>query len=857
MITFIALGLLVIASICIVAQAEQLIESDDFSGTDGSSPNSTIWELRETHGDDYVRIYGNTLKAHSQGNGYAVALGKTHHEENNLTLLVDWKMTVRSGRPIDIRIISNDSVRNYRWVCVMYDADAGYGSVNYRYGGREVQYRYNQDYVLGRWYTVNLTVWTDQFNVTIKERDTGNVFLSLSNTDSDPLGSDNFVWLGVYQYHTSSSSEGYYDDYRLFDITIPKNKAPLWGDLPSLEAMEDVPLTYDFSMNISDPDDEPEALSISSVSGYVTSVNRFNVTFVFPEGVLTAYVPLLLTDGKSVAGAVLEFVIVPVNDPPDHTIPGTMMVVEDIPFTVNLTPFVSDVDNPIDDLILIVDDPFATTDGLELTVLFSEGITDYYLTIYVSDGLLRSVSVIHFNVIPVDDPPEIVPMGEFSAIEDQLTVLDLTPYILDPDTEIDDIQVMAWDANCTVVGRELHFYCGIGGITYQIDVEVTDGTSRVTAPLTVVVHPVNDGPIIAPIPSQVCTEEEERTLDLSHYLSDEDTPLAGLILDCTHPAVIRVQAHELTLFYKEWEPPHEVMITVSDGFDSTTANFTVQVRAVNDPPRLTWRSGTSIQGMFKIDEGTDRWYAPFIAEDEDDEVFTWSITSEFYGFEIFSNSTIHTYADKGDIGEYSALIVVTDAHGAEDSMLITLVVQNVNDPPYVPVVLSPLNHSVFMEGDNITFDVSVFDPDQELGQVLNVKWSTNVTGSFMERRTDEAMDFVVTTFQPGMYHVDVMVTDGDLSRSVWFEFTVIEPPKPPSDEPSFQVTVAQLSLILLVAAIVIAGATMAVYRTKGDKEPAKEGEVGGVAAPVIAEIGEKDPEVDDFGTDGWVPDDES
>ena len=69
--------------------ARQVLESDDFDGTDGTAPNSTMWEAVRTDSNEYCELRGNTLWTHSTGNGYSYVRGKNHHEPNNLTLLVE------------------------------------------------------------------------------------------------------------------------------------------------------------------------------------------------------------------------------------------------------------------------------------------------------------------------------------------------------------------------------------------------------------------------------------------------------------------------------------------------------------------------------------------------------------------------------------------------------------------------------------------------------------------------------------------------------------------------------------------------------------------------------------------------
>ncbi len=208
------------------------------------------------------------------------------------------------------------------------------------------------------------------------------------------------VLIGAYENDDGGSDAG--QTYLIFSSEA---RIPIWHQIPILNAVEDVPFTYDFSANVSDPDDPIQDLEITSVSPYVTSVDGLDVTFEFPNGVLEASVPLVLTDGSSQVPAIVDFTIQPVNDPPEHDIPEQQMAMEDEPWTMDLSSYVWDIDNDTTDLFLIVDSPHATANGLMLNVLFTEPIEEYDLWFNVSDGIDSTPVMIHFNISLDPIPP--------------------------------------------------------------------------------------------------------------------------------------------------------------------------------------------------------------------------------------------------------------------------------------------------------------------------------------------------------------------------------------------------------------------------------------------------------------------
>jgi hypothetical protein len=209
---------------------------------------------------------------------------------------------------------------------------------------------------------------------------------------------------GCYDPTANGGSDGGVFQLEIAEVLYPYG-LPHWGTIPTLHATEDVPLVYDFSLNVSDPDTPIGDLYISSQSDYVTTISGLNVTFVFPDGIHSASVPLTLSDGSSDVPILVEFVIEPVNDPPEHDIPLDHIVNKSEATTIDLSPHVWDIDDAITNLTITEDSPYATFDGLNLTVEFPEvGEDEYNLTIHISDGKDETEVVLHFSFPTVAMP---------------------------------------------------------------------------------------------------------------------------------------------------------------------------------------------------------------------------------------------------------------------------------------------------------------------------------------------------------------------------------------------------------------------------------------------------------------------
>jgi hypothetical protein len=276
--------------------------------------------------------------------------------------------------------------------------------------------------------------------------------------------------------------------------------------------------------------------------------------------------------------------IVHKNRPPRHDIPEQQMAIEDEPKTLDFSTHVWDLDSEHGDLFLTVESPYATADVLNLTVLFPNGVLEHDLWFNISDGLNETEAMVHFTVTPVDDPPEIADLGEFTAVEEQLSVFNLTPFLSDVDTPVEQLGIQVRETNCTLEGQALHLFHTKGGVTYSISIEVADSHSRVTADLIVHVEEVNDPPVITDLLPRTLIEDMVETIDLSSNISDEETPLDQLVLECTHPSVLAIEGLTLKMLYSTWEEDHTVDFSVFDGTVRTSGSFVVHVQAVNDPP---------------------------------------------------------------------------------------------------------------------------------------------------------------------------------------------------------------------------------------------------------------------------------
>jgi uncharacterized membrane protein len=797
----------------------RLLGHDDFTGTDGDPPDESMWIVSNRDSNDYVRLDGNTLRIYTVNGGASRATTVDEMDARNFTILVDWKMDTATGRLADLRVLSSQLGTPTRWLTLYYDGDYhGWGFEKRLGGSFTFTSSYVRNAIIGEWYTLNLTCHYNYIDVNAVRISTGSTVYTRTGIPIDSFLGPASLWLGVSTSQNSMQPRVNYDNYRFYDNDLPPNKEPVWLTVPTLNAFEEVPLTYDFSGHVSDPDGSLDGLTLDADSPYVTCIDGLSVTFSFPEGITEATIPMVLSDGYDEVAVQVLVLVTPVNDPPEASMPYVLEPTEDVPFSYNLSAFVSDVDNPMSELSLVVDDRYVSAVGLTIFATFPEGITEYQVQLGLTDGQATTWYTQNFTIQPVDDPPVVAPLGTFTAMEGQESVFDLTPFLSDPDTPVANLSLIVRSARCTVYGQELHFHYEVGGVNETILVQVTDGMSRVDAYLEVVVVECEDAPIVHPIPLQTFREDEAGTLDLTEFIEDEDTGYEDMTLICDDPAVVDVSGLTLTLEFPTWVPESTVFFNVSDGTYQTAGHFLVNVVEMNDPPIITGVGEFVTPVVIRLEEGSSGEF-PIQVVDEDDHNFRYYLSTSWSRITLTTSGVLEVDAVKGSVGRYQATLTVEDPSRASTTISIIVEVMDVNDPIATLDILKPSNHTVVDQGVNLTFSVRVDDPDIVTGQVLTVSWVSNISGTFMIRTTEEGLSFAKDDLPVGVHRITVSVTDGEHVKEGWFELEVTKPhsEREETEEPIHQ-TLPGLGLIIAVVLAVVVVVLVVIARTRGAEE---------------------------------------
>ncbi|HKZ48283.1 MAG TPA: hypothetical protein VJ397_05770, partial [Thermoplasmata archaeon] len=292
----------------------------------------------------------------------------------------------------------------------------------------------------------------------------------------------------------------------------------------------------------------------------------------------------------------------PVNDAPT-LLPLPDLVVhyfaapyDDYNYTFDLTPYVADVDNTAAELSVWTSDPVhinftAAGSGAGEAMLLHYpasmlgAIVEVVLT--VSDGLAQASDTFRVTV-SADWPPEILQANldrlvpptfqEDTTLEDAFALAD---YFLDPDGEPvyyasgnSSILVLIDPATSVVRLGALQDWFGVERVTFRA---VNAAGALVEFSLSVTVTPVNDAPVIGPVPEIVVEAGKVSYFDMGAYITDVDSDAFTITVNALDPDRARVAGNYLVLDYPQ---AGSDILTVTVGDGEALASRVLSVRVV-------------------------------------------------------------------------------------------------------------------------------------------------------------------------------------------------------------------------------------------------------------------------------------
>ncbi|MBS3060652.1 MAG: tandem-95 repeat protein [DPANN group archaeon] len=376
-------------------------------------------------------------------------------------------------------------------------------------------------------------------------------------------------------------------------VTVkPVNDAPTVSSIQAITFPEDTTYTAlnldDFVTDIESPDaqitwtnsGEANITIIIDPAGHNVSLTP-NANF---NGIET--ITFTATDqGGESDSTTVTVTITPVNDAPViSNIIGETNVNEDTTYYYEI--IATDEDNTTTELTYTSNDT-RFTENTKGNFTFTPTQQDtggpINVKFTVTDGSLQAEQTLTLTANNINDAPTIQTIPDQTATEDNPLIIPIT--INDADNATTELTITTnsqYEQNTNTTHIELLYPNGVTSDT--ITVTVSDGQLNNTTTFQITINPINDAPTIQTIPTQLATENETLTIPIT--INDVDNAATELTVTTDSTYTQSVNTTHITLLYDNTFTAtyEEITVMVSDGTDSATTSFIVNVGAVNDAP---------------------------------------------------------------------------------------------------------------------------------------------------------------------------------------------------------------------------------------------------------------------------------
>jgi len=294
-----------------------------------------------------------------------------------------------------------------------------------------------------------------------------------------------------------------------------------------------------------------------------------------------------------------------VNDPPRFLDLPFIEVTEDKDFRFDITRYIDDIDNGLDQLRLSVASPNAFVEGRIITLHYLTEVATDWVNLSLTDGQATVFSLLEVRVIPVNDPPVVLPVPDLVTNEDASLKLDLTTFAGDEEDAPDGLRWRAEEVppglmRITIDDRNVLSLSPLpdasGSCVLRLVVRDSAGAES-SLNVSVTIVPVNDPPVIGPIPDVAVKVDLPYQFDLRPYVSDVDNVMSELRVT-VGSQYVNISGLLLTFRYPDDESLDRefVRISVSDGRATAYRDIAVALRF---PPVFTGEPGVITVGARK------------------------------------------------------------------------------------------------------------------------------------------------------------------------------------------------------------------------------------------------------------------
>lgn len=456
---------------------------------------------------------------------------------------------------------------------------------------------------------------------------------------------------GTQQFVTVRVSDGAYSSSTTLIVSISSNKVPFSRAIPavSLDQGQAMASVLDLDEYFDDLDDSMLFYSVHSDHVGVTIQPNHTVDLAAPIhwwGV--EYVIFAASDDEGArCEEVMMVTVLHVNQPPSIEGVPDLMVMYELRYDFDLTPYISDADNPTDTLHIAADSSYIAVIGPTISLLFPRSMDGMTVTVVlsISDGELSDSCSIAVGVSS-NRPPQPLSLPNHEFLEDGEVPYpvgqSLQSLFADPDGYVTELVFSAFtctsDVNVTAEPNDQ------GDWYVWFDAaENWNGVCRLTvravdphgalAERTVLVNviPQPDHPLLREFEPILMQAGTQRMLDLTQYASDPDSETESFVFVavCDDGKYADVRGGVLVLSFPEdflegnansRETSVEVTVIDEDGY---TTKGVVLVTVTKAPSSFVQSQqwfylsliliGGLVVGMFTVAFGMRR--RPFVVRD--------------------------------------------------------------------------------------------------------------------------------------------------------------------------------------------------------------------------------------------------
>ena len=375
-----------------------------------------------------------------------------------------------------------------------------------------------------------------------------------------------------------------------FDATVvvsPVDDPPLVRPFNRIDMYEDEEHLFNITPYLEDVDTPVEAIKVRALSDNIEVIGQILVLNYNAGG--TDRVELEISDYSSFVLYYMDVMIREIDDPPVFDPLDMIAMYEDRERTVNISEFLYDEDDPIEELMIDIEnsDRYISLEGTLIILFYPDTGGEFEYSILVSDGNSTVSQVLEVFVQEVNDPPVILTVGgmvpnvdnEVSVSLEEGNTSELFIEVVDEETTKFQYILVSDLDGAYIVGSTLMVTAEVGEIgSYRLQVSISDGEAAALVYVAIEVlnrnDPVQDVAISEPINGTFILEGT--LITLKGYAFDPDFAFNQILTytwksDLDGPLGTGKTLEEVNLTRGD----HTINLLVSDGEYTGEANVSI------------------------------------------------------------------------------------------------------------------------------------------------------------------------------------------------------------------------------------------------------------------------------------------